>query len=150
MNRNRLVFIREFLEMTQRQMASFLDVPKSNYAKWETKEAVIPLKYLLRLCNKTHFSLDYALGLKDCKEKAILNLKYNKIRIGKNIRNLRSQYHLSQKEFAKTIFTTQSVISNYENGKTKVQTTFLYIICLKYKISADAILNNEPTEIYHA
>ncbi len=150
MSRERLIFIREYLEMTQRQLASFLHVSKSNYARWETKETIIPLKYLLRLCNKTHFSLDYVLGLKDSKEKTNINLKYNKARVGKNIKKLRTQYHISQKEFARTIFTTQSVISNYENGKTRIQTTFLYTICLKYKVSADVLLNNEPMEIYHA
>lgn len=150
MNRERLIFIREFLEMNQRKMASFLNVSKSNYARWETKETIIPLKYLLKICNKTHFSLDYVLGLKDGKEKICIQLKYDKIRIGKNIRKLRYQHHLSQKEFASTISTTQSVISNYENGKTKIQTAFLYEICLKYKTSADTLITQDPMETYYA
>ena len=54
---------------------------------------------------------------------------------------IRIDNNLTQSEFADSINTTQSVISAYESGKTLIQTTFLYDICLKYKISTNKIIN---------
>lgn len=36
--------------------------------------------------------------------------------IGKNIRDLRQQSHLTQEELAERLFVTRQTISNYENG----------------------------------
>lgn len=36
--------------------------------------------------------------------------------IGKNIRDLRQQKHLTQKELAERLFVTRQTVSNYENG----------------------------------
>ena len=83
-------------------------------------------------------TLDYAIGLTDKKES--LNNKINKYLIGINIKNLRLKQNLSQKEFAKSINTTQSVISAYEKDHTLIQTSFLYDICNRYKISSDKII----------
>ena len=75
----------------------------------------------------TNNTLDYVIGLTDKKES--LNNKINKYLIGINIKNLRLKQNLSQKEFAKSINTTESVISAYEKGHTLIQTSFLYDIC---------------------
>ena len=86
----------------------------------------------------TNNTLDYAIGLTDKKES--LNNKINKYLIGINIKNLRLKQNLSQKKFAKSINTTQSVISAYEKDHTLIQTSFLYDICNRYKISSDKII----------
>jgi len=36
--------------------------------------------------------------------------------IGKNIRDLRQQKHLTQEELAEQLFVTRQTVSNYENG----------------------------------
>ena len=87
----------------------------------------------------TNNTLDYAIGLTDKKES--LNNKINKYLIGINIKNLRLKQNLSQKKFAKSINTTQSVISAYEKDHTLIQTSFLYDICNRYKISSDKIIS---------
>lgn len=88
----------------------------------------------------TNNTLDYAIELTDKKEYLKEKIKINISLIGNNIKNLRLKSNLSQEEFAKSINTTQSVISAYENGYTLIQTSFLYDICNRYKISADKIL----------
>ena len=60
--------------------------------------------------------------------------------IENNIKNLRFKSNLSQEEFAKSINTTESVISAYEKGHTLIQTSFLYDICNRYKISSHKII----------
>lgn len=140
MNFEHLMFMRDNLDLNQREMAEKLNVSKSTYARWETGEKIIPLKHLINLCNITNNTLDYAIGLTDKKEYLKEKIKINILLIGNNIKNLRLKSNLSQEEFAKSINTTQSVISAYENGHTLIQTSFLYDICNRYKISSDKIL----------
>lgn len=149
MNKERLITIRESMEFSQRKMALLLNVSKSNYARWETGEIIIPLKYLIKICNRTNCSIDYALNLINKHKKNNYKIECNPFQIGKNLKELRHQYHKTQKEFAKSINTTQSVISEYENGHTLIQTSFLYDICQKYNVSAESLITKEIWEVYH-
>ena len=56
------------------------------------------------------------------------------------VQQIRKTNNLTQKQFADSINTTQSVISSYESGNTLIQTSFLYDICLKYDVSANDII----------
>ena len=139
MNYERLIFMRDNLDLTQRQMAKKLKVSKSTYARWETGEKIIPLFHLIDFCNLTNTSLDYALGLNDNKEKLNEPITINIKKIGECIKKIRINNKLTQIEFANSINTTQSVISSYEKGNTLIQTSFLYDICIKYKLSTKNI-----------
>ncbi len=140
MNYEHLIFIRENLDLSQRELANKLKVSKSTYARWETAEKIIPLIHLINLCNLSNTSLDYILGLSDRKDKFNKPIKLNKIKIGNNLKKIRTSNNLTQKQFADSINTTQSVISSYESGNTLIQTSFLYDICLKYDVSANDII----------
>ena len=141
MNYERLIFMRDNLDLTQRQMAEKLKVSKSTYARWETGEKIIPLLHLIDFCNLTNTSLDYALGLTDKKDKLIEPITINMKQIGNNIKRIRIINKQTQIEFANSINTTQSVISSYENGNTLIQTSFLYDICIKYKLSTNKLIH---------
>lgn len=140
MNYEHLIFIRENLDLSQRELANKLKVSKSTYARWETAEKIIPLIHLINLCNLSNTSLDYILGLSDRKDKLNKPIKLNKIKIGNNLKKIRTSNKITQKQFADSINTTQSVISSYESGNTLIQTSFLYDICLKYDVSANDII----------
>ena len=140
MNYEHLIFIRENLDLSQRELANKLKVSKSTYARWGTAEKIIPLIHLINLCNLSNTSLDYILGLSDRKDKVNKPIKLNKIKIGNNLKKIRTSNNLTQKQFADSINTTQSVISSYESGNTLIQTSFLYDICLKYDVSANDII----------
>lgn len=140
MNYEHLIFIRENLDLSQRELVNKLKVSKSTYARWETAEKIIPLIHLINLCNLSNTSLDYILGLSDRKDKVNKPIKLNKIKIGNNLKKIRTSNNLTQKQFADSINTTQSVISSYESGNTLIQTSFLYDICLKYDVSANDII----------
>lgn len=138
-----LVFIRNRLGFSQRELAQKLEVSKSTYARWEIGEKVIPLKHLVDLCNLTNVSLDYALGLssskRDLNEKLVID---NKV-IGSNLKCFRLNNKLTQKDLAHIINTTQSVISAYESGLVTIQTAFLYDICDKFKVRADSFFDKK-------
>ena len=136
MNCERLIFMRDNLDLSQREMAEKLNVSKSTYARWETGEKIIPLEHLIDFCNLTKTNLDYAIGLSEKKTKLSTNIIIDKYLIGNKLRELRLNNNLSENAFAESINTVQSVISAYETGKTLIQTSFLYDICIKYNISS--------------
>lgn len=141
MNCERLIFMRDNLDLSQREMAEKLNVAKSTYARWETGEKIIPLEHLIDFCNLTKTDLDYAIGLSEKKTKLSTNIIIDKYLIGNKLRELRLKNNLSEKAFAESINTVQSVISAYETGKTLIQTSFLYDICVKYNISSIQLIN---------
>ena len=128
--------LREEYDLTQLKMSEIMNVSKSNYARWETNESIIPLKHLNNLCNYFNVSMDYITGLSKEKNYIIINKKLNKELIGKRLKEFRENNNLTQ-ELAKQINTSHSTISAYESGKTMLLTAFAYDICKKYNISLD-------------
>ena len=135
-----LIFIRNRLGLSQRELAQKLNVSKSTYARWETGENIIPLNHLIDLCNYAKVTPDYILNLTNKKNSLKTKIILNNKMIGQKIKQIRKNNNLTQKEMAKAINTTQSVISAYENGLTNIQTAFLYDICIKLNISATWLL----------
>lgn len=64
-----------------------------------------------------------------------------------NIRNLREDKDLLQKDIANLLGTSQSYYAQYENGKRPLPIEHLITLCKFYKVSADYILGftNNPT-----
>ena len=142
MKYERIVYMRETLELSQREMAKLLNISKSTYGRWETGEKIIPLKHLINMCNITMIPLDYALGLTNKKEPLKEKIKIDKKDFGSKLKQIRIKHNLTQDELAKMLNTTQSVISAYENGKNLIQTAFLYDECNKFEIEINIILKD--------
>lgn len=51
-----------------------------------------------------------------------------------------SEPKLSQKKIAEILYTTQSALSDYENGKRPLPIEYLITLCKYYNVSADYIL----------
>ena len=135
--------IREEHDIKQKDIAKRLNVSQPNYARWETKAKIIPLEKLNELCNYFEINMDYVVGISKEKIKMQSNNILNKEIIGKNIKNIRLDNNLSQKELATMLHTTQSVISAYEAGKNLILTAFAIEICLKYHESLDKLCNRK-------
>lgn len=141
-NNERLIEIREDNSLSQRDLASILNVSKSTYARWETQEQIIPLNRLVDFCNYFKVSMDYALNLSnENKYKKPISSLDRKL-IGDNIKLIRKKFSLTQQNLADLLNTSHSTISAYEAGKTLILTIFAYQICLKYNISLDWLCGN--------
>lgn len=140
MNFERIIFIRESLDMSQRELADKLNVSKSTYARWETGERIIPLEHLVDLCNLAKISLDYAFSISNNRKELNNKIIINKKIIGNNLKKLRLSKNYSQEQMAELLNTSQSVVSEFENGITLIQTAFLYDICNKFNTSVDDIV----------
>ena len=135
--------IREEHDIKQKDLAKKLNVSQPNYARWETKAKIIPLRKLNELCNYFEINMDYIIGISNKKIKMKNNNVLDKKIIGQNLKKIREENNLSQKEIANMLHTTQSVISAYEAGKTLILTAFAMEICLKYNVSLDKLCNRK-------
>lgn len=139
MNEKRLFDLRDYADLSQKDLANKLGVTQQTYSLWEKGTKIIPLKHLNNLCNYYKTSMDYVLGLSnertnsDIKEIKELNKKL----IGSRIKEIRERNKLTLRDLACELNTTSSTISAYETGKTLVLTAFAYQICTKYDVSLD-------------
>lgn len=139
MNEKKLFDLREYADLSQKDLANKLGITQQTYSLWEKGTKIIPLKHLNNLCNYYKTSMDYVLGLSnertnsDIKEIKELNKKL----IGSRIKEIRERNKLTLRDLASELNTTSSTISAYETGKTLVLTAFAYQICTKYDVSLD-------------
>lgn len=140
---DKLKDIREENDIKQKDIAKKLNVSQPNYARWETKAKIIPLEKLNELCNYFAINMDYVVGLSNEKIKMQDNNILDKKIIGENIKKIRLDNDITQKELATMLHTTQSVISAYEAGKTLILTAFAIEICLKYHESLDKLCDRK-------
>ena len=134
---------REELDLKQKDIATILNVHFSTVSGWETGKDTIPIKQLIKYANLYNYSLDYLFGL------TYRNIEYcqiniNKKNVGNNLKALRKNNKYTQKELAKKLNTTQSTISNWENGVNLISTTFICSLLTIYKdFSIDKLFDRE-------
>jgi len=124
----------------QKDIASIMGLSVFTYSHYETEDTTIPLKHLIDFCDYFKIRIDYILGLDSKYE---LESGYNIVDIlicAKRLKEFRKANKITQDKLAKILNTNQSVIANYERGRTLIALPFLYTICSNYKISADYLL----------
>ena len=118
--------IRETKELKQWQIANELKVDRSTYAGWETGKDTIPLRKLYELSNYYKISID--------------SIDLN--RVAKNLKKLRIDNNLKQRDIFNMLNIASSSYSVYETGQTLIQTSFIYQIAKKYNSSIDEIIKS--------
>lgn len=65
---SRIRDLREDKDISQKKLAQILGMSQTGYSKYETGENDIPTNILIKLAQYHGTSIDYILGLTDCKE----------------------------------------------------------------------------------
>ncbi len=126
MDTERVLKIRDIKGFTQKMVADLCGCSRSTYAGWELHIDTIPLRGLINVANALEVNIDYLVDLSDeLKAEKFFSPLVDKRILGKKIRAARMKKKLEQSKLAKELNTTQSVVSAYETGKTKVSTSFL-------------------------
>ena len=60
--------LREDHDLTQKQIAEYLNIRQSTYSQYETGNRQVPVEVLTALAAFYKTSVDYLLGLTDCRE----------------------------------------------------------------------------------
>ncbi len=149
MDTKRVQYLREEKEVTQVEIALALGCSRSSYSLWEIGKDNIPLKYLIKTSNYLKVNLDYLVDLTDDRDKEFIPSPevIDKKLLGQKIRLVRKRKNITQTHISKSINTTQSTISAYEAGKTRVTTSFLVEFAKLTNTSLTYLLNGEPVKI---
>ena len=132
------------LDLKQKDIAEIFNVNYSTVSGWETGKDTIPLRKLINYANYYNLNLDYLFGLKGNNDIKYLPLDINLELIAKNLRALRKKNNLTQTEVAKSLNTTQSTYSHYEQAIYLIPTTFLYNLTKIYEpFSIDNLLGRK-------
>ena len=59
--------LREDNDLTQQQVADYLNIRQNTYSQYETGNRQIPIEVLIALASLYKTSTDYLLGITDCK-----------------------------------------------------------------------------------
>ncbi len=134
------------LNLTQQDVADYLNIKRSTYKDYELQNRILPLKHLIALCNYFDISIDYLFNLTKRKKYNLSKKDINKKLFTERFKEFRKENKVTQEKLANFLQTSHSFISNCDNGKTVLTTAYLYAICKKYKISADYLLGriDEP------
>ncbi len=130
--------IRILNDKNQIDIAKILNISAYTYSHYETQDAIIPLKHLIKFCDYFKVSLDFIFNFTD--KMKYKNLKNYETITKNNLKVYRKLNNITQKQLAKELNITQSAISEYEKGHKMISTPVLYSICQKYHISADYLL----------
>ena len=137
---NNLVFLREEKDHLSKDMAKFLNIPPSVYSEWENNKLSISTKRLYELGEFFNVNIDYLVGLSSKR----INLKTNKVLDQKEtslrLKEVRENMNLSMRELAQKLNTSSSAISNYENNKNLILSSFLIELSKISNYSIDYIL----------
>lgn len=144
MDVTRLKDIREDKDLNQEQMARILHVKRSTYSLWELGISVIPFDHLYDFASYFHLSIDYVIGLTNDRSEVDyppFDLKL----IGENLKEIRIENNMLQKDVANKLNTTQACVARYELGTICISTSNIYKYSKIFKTSITSFCKTKIT-----
>ncbi len=141
----RIKDIREDNDLSQESISEILGVKRSTYSMWEVGINIISLKYLYKFAQYFNYSIDYVLGLTNDRTTVTMNKELDLQKLGNNMKIIRLNNGLYQKDIAKLLNVKQSSIAKYEKGLIPIPTENLYTFCKAFNLSFYDIVNQEFT-----
>jgi len=137
MNSQRIRALREEFEYTQKFVADYLKCKRTTYASWETGHIILPLDIANKLAILYNVPLSFILGTGTIKysNKKIKEIDY--IYLRNKLGELKDSNKDSFEKISKYIDTNRSTTNRYFNGKIKIPTDKLILLCEFYNIEID-------------
>lgn len=136
----RLIDLKEERNLLSKDIAKFLGVGESVYSEWENNKLSIPTKRLYQLAEFYEVNIDYIVGLTDTRVHIKTNKDINLKTVSLRLREIRKHLKMTMRDLASKFNTSSSTISNYENGKFLILSTFLIDLCKTSNYSIDWVL----------
>ena len=144
----KILNLRKEKNLNQYDIADILNISRSTYSMWESKNDLFPTKRLIDLCNYFNVSLDYLLDFTDIKTYKKTNPTLDLKLSGQRLKEFRKENKLTQDKLAKQLNIASTMIVEYEHGRYIISLSTLYGICSKYNLSADYLLGRINTPKY--
>ncbi len=128
--------MREYEGLTQSDVANTLGVVRSTYAGYESGKDIIPLTKLFLFAKNFKVTMGFLVGWED--NKIVTNYKeIDRDIIAYNLKKTREKNHLTQKQMAEILKTSQANIHKYETGKSLITTTYALEFAKQFNYSID-------------
>ncbi len=135
---------RKYEGYTQQEVANILNVQRATYAGWETGKDIMPLRQFFKLSNNYQLSLDYLTGLNDDESKVVSKTQFIDLnQVAERMKSFRKEKHLTQKQIADALQTTQSNIHKYETGKCLITTMYALEFSKHFDYPLDKLLGRK-------
>ena len=125
--------------LTQTELANFLNVKRTTYTNWEVGRTEIPIEMLNKIAIYYNINMDYLLCLDKRKNIKTYNKDLNFNIFAINLKKYLKDNNLKIEALAIDANTTISTIWAYLHNKEKIRTCYLYLICLNNKLSVDKL-----------
>ena len=137
MNSQRIRALREEFEYTQKFVVDYLKCKRTTYASWETGHIILPLDIANKLAILYNVPLSFILwtGKNKYSNKKIKEIYY--IYLRNKLGELKDNNNDSFEKISKYIDTNRSTTNRYFNGKIKIPTDKLILLCEFYNIEID-------------
>ena len=133
-NFNRVKEIRKDRDLTQSDVAKYLNIKLYTYSKYEINTNIPSLETVYNISKMFYLDIDYVIGLSDKKVKKDYP-KYNEKLIAHNLRALRDSKNLTRQQLALKLGVTQSSIHRYENMLSNPSLQVIYKYTKIFNIS---------------
>ena len=137
---NRIKELRLKNNLNQEEIAKELNVKRSTYAGWELGTNTIPLRKLYLLSIYYKYSIDYITRVSKTNNFKYLNNNIKLKVVENNLRILRKNQNLSQKEVANFLKIATSTYTLYEFRNILIPTISIYKLAKKFNYSIDKLL----------
>ena len=138
--KQRLELLRDEKDLLRKDIAKQMNVVESVYCEWENEKLSIPTKRLYQLANFYETNIDYMVGLTDKRLHIKTNNELDITLVSTRIKEIRKSLKMTMRELAQKLNTSSSAISNYENEKYLILSTFLIELCKFSNYSIDWVL----------
>lgn len=136
----RLEDLRDEKDLKKKDIAKVIGVVESVYSEWENGKLSIPTKRLVQLANYFEVNIDYMLGISDKRKHIETTDEINLDLVSLRLKEIRKSLKFTMRDLADKFNTTSSAISNYENSKYLILSSFLIELCKYSKYSIDWVV----------
>ncbi len=136
----RLENLRDERDLLKKDVAKDIGVVESVYSEWENGKLSIPTKRIYELSNYFEVNIDYMLGISNTRIHLKTNCEININLVSARLKEIRKSLKLTMRDLADKFNTTSSAISNYENSKYLILSSFLIELCKYSNYSIDWVL----------
>lgn len=140
MSNERFEDLRDEKDLKKKDVAKIIGVVESVYSEWENGKLSIPTKRLVQLANYFEVNIDYMVGISNKRKHIKSSNDVNLDLVSLRLKEIRKSLKLTMRDLSSKFNTSSSAISNYENGKFLILSSFLIELCKYSNYSIDWVL----------
>lgn len=144
--KSRLKALREDANITQRELASIINIGHKGYSHIETEYTIISLERLNILCEYFNVSFDYIFGFSNERNYPNKRSNINTKLLSERLKCFRKEHKLTLMRLGDILKCSYGTLAGYESGRYLISTAILYDLCSIYGLSADYMLGKTDEE----